>query len=175
MSADRNVRISSTISDVAWQIWEATVELRQGAHDCHNSTSQTWCVTEGEAEGLCGSEGVCSGKQGLNCPGMCPPGNWPEICSDCHFRTSKTIAFRIPPNSEPLQLTKDIIVREGYTIFLDGGGNTVQLVGLNRFNVETRGRLCTFNMHIIPDLTIVCLFWALVPVHQITETGIYKR
>ena len=165
LSADRNVRISSNISDIAWQIWEATVELRQGAHDCYDVTSHTRCVAQKQAEGLCNAEGTC-------------PGNWPEICWDCHFATKKEIAFQIPPNSGPLELTKDIIVREGYTVFLDGGGNTVQLVGLNRFNVETGGRLCLFNVHIVPNLTmVVCqpCFGLLYPVRQNTETGIHRR
>ena len=56
----------------------------------------------------------------------------------------------MPPNSEPLELTVDFVVKRGYQVFLDGCGNTVELVGNNRFNVELGGKLCLFNMHIVP-------------------------
>ena len=109
-------RKNRNISDIAHQIWEATVEQR--------------------------------------------PANQVE----------REFAYQIPPDSGPLKLTKDVIVEKGYKVLIDGGGNTVKLVGLNRFNVETGGKLCLFNMHIIPyDVSVRCpSFLALVSANQPT-------
>ena len=61
-------------------------------------------------------------------------------------------AFRLGAGQAVLNMTENLVVKTGTTLFFDGGGRTLR-TGQFGFLVEANAKLCLYNTHLIDGMT----------------------